>query len=78
MRSTTIGSFLVCAVARAAPAVGQTPSAAPATLRIHPEKREPASDSLDEGLWLERKGEAGMVFLDNRLFAVADGWSEYA
>jgi quercetin dioxygenase-like cupin family protein len=33
MRSTTIGSFLVCAVAIIAPAAGQTPPAAPATAR---------------------------------------------
>src|SRR5438552_7856493 len=33
MRSTTIGSFLVCAATLAAPAAGQTPPAAPATAR---------------------------------------------
>src|SRR6202051_1113440 len=33
MRSMTIGSFLVCAAALAAPAPGQTPPAAPATAR---------------------------------------------
>ena len=33
MRSTTIGGFLVCAAALAAPAAGQTPPAAPATGR---------------------------------------------
>ena len=33
MRSMTIGSFLVCAAALAAPAAGQTPPAAPATSR---------------------------------------------
>ena len=33
MRSTTFGSFLVCAVALAAPAAGQTPPAAPAITR---------------------------------------------
>lgn len=33
MRSTTIGGFLVCAAALAAPAAGQTPPSAPATSR---------------------------------------------
>ena len=33
MRSTTVGTFLLCAVALAAPSAGQTPLAAPATAR---------------------------------------------